>query len=58
MPSLASIEEMRTPSFKDVKEEENNSENRSKWGNSESKIQQQIACMAFSPNRTPFTDVN
>ncbi|XVF08039.1 hypothetical protein REPUB_Repub06bG0191100 [Reevesia pubescens] len=52
MPSLASIEEMRTPSF----EEENNSENRSKWGNNESKIQEQIA--GFSPNRTPFADVN
>ncbi|XVE76319.1 hypothetical protein DITRI_Ditri12bG0162400 [Diplodiscus trichospermus] len=50
VPSLASIEEMRTPSFGYVKEDENNSENRSKWGNNESKIQQQI--------RTPFADVN
>ncbi|XP_022748299.1 kinesin-like protein KIN-5B [Durio zibethinus] len=58
VPSLESIEEMRTPSFEDVKEAENNSKNRSKWDNSESKIQQQVTCMAFSPNRTPFADVN
>ncbi|XVE96823.1 hypothetical protein REPUB_Repub02eG0256200 [Reevesia pubescens] len=56
VPSLASIEEMRTPSFEDVKDEENNSENRSKWGNNESKIQQQIP--GFSPNRTPFAEMS
>ncbi|XVE61822.1 hypothetical protein DITRI_Ditri06bG0070100 [Diplodiscus trichospermus] len=59
VPSLASIEEMRTPSIDDIKEEENKSgNNRSKWDNSESKTQQQVGFMAFSPNRTPFADVN
>ncbi|XP_021289171.1 kinesin-like protein KIN-5B [Herrania umbratica] len=58
VPSLASIEEMRTPSWENLKEEENNSEKRSKWGNSDSKTHQQIAREAFSPNRTPFADVN
>ncbi|GMJ03069.1 hypothetical protein like AT2G37420 [Hibiscus trionum] len=53
VPSLASIEGMRTP----VLEEENDLENnRSKWGNNESKIQQHVT--SFSPNRTPFTNVN
>lgn len=57
-PSLASFEEMRTPSSFDNNKGENNSENRLKFGNIESKIQQQIADVTFSPNRTPFADVN
>ncbi|XP_040947146.1 kinesin-like protein KIN-5B isoform X2 [Gossypium hirsutum] len=58
VPSLASIEEMRTSAFEDIEKEENNSENnnRSKWGYNEGKIQQQIT--SLSPNRTPFADVN
>ncbi|MBA0596870.1 hypothetical protein Gorai_013676 [Gossypium raimondii] len=59
VPSLASIEEMRTSSaFEDIEKEENNLENnnRSKWGYNEGKIQQQIT--SLSPNRTPFADVN
>ncbi|OMO72729.1 hypothetical protein CCACVL1_17628 [Corchorus capsularis] len=58
VPSEASIEDMRTPSIKNLKEEENNSVNSQKLGYSEGKTQQQIASMAFSPNRTPFADVN
>ncbi|OMO97122.1 ATP binding microtubule motor family protein [Corchorus olitorius] len=58
VPSVASIEDMRTPSFENLKEEENNSVNRSKLGFSEGKTQQQVASIAFSPNRTPFADVN
>ncbi|KAE8692463.1 kinesin-like protein [Hibiscus syriacus] len=53
VPSVASIEEMRTPTFKVENDSENN--NRSKWGNNESKIQQHVA--SSSPSRTPFTDV-
>ncbi|MBA0838298.1 hypothetical protein Goarm_010370 [Gossypium armourianum] len=58
VPSLASIEEMRTSAFEDIEKEENNLENnnRSKWGYNEGKIQQQIT--SLSPNRTPFADVN
>ncbi|XP_039056763.1 kinesin-like protein KIN-5B isoform X2 [Hibiscus syriacus] len=58
VPSLVSIEGMRTPTaFEDDEGEENNLEkNRSKWGNNESKIQQHVT--SLSPNRTPFTDVN
>ncbi|KAG8500871.1 hypothetical protein CXB51_002909 [Gossypium anomalum] len=58
VPSLASIEEMRTSTFEDIEKEENNLENnnRSKWGYNEGKIQQQIT--SLSPNRTPFADVN
>ncbi|KAB2087362.1 hypothetical protein ES319_A04G098700v1 [Gossypium barbadense] len=48
VPSLASIEEMRTSAFEDIEKEGNNLENnnRSKWGYNEGKIQ------------TPFADVN
>ncbi|KAK8713824.1 hypothetical protein V6N13_149032 [Hibiscus sabdariffa] len=57
VPSSASIEGMRTSVFEDVEGEENRLENyRTKWGNNESKIQQHVT--GFSPNRTPFTDVN
>ncbi|KAK8563665.1 hypothetical protein V6N12_035808 [Hibiscus sabdariffa] len=57
VPSSASIEGMRTSVFEDVEGEENKLENnRTKWGNNESKIQQHVT--GFSPNRTPFTDVN
>ncbi|KAH1039432.1 hypothetical protein J1N35_041175 [Gossypium stocksii] len=57
VPSLASIEEMRTSAFEDIEKEENNLENnRSKWGYNEGKIQQQIT--SLSPNRAPFADVN
>ncbi|KHG11578.1 kinesin-related protein [Gossypium arboreum] len=58
VPSLASIEEMRTSAFEDIEKEGNNLENnnRSKWGYNEGKIQQQIT--SLSPNRTPFADVN
>ncbi|KAK2657957.1 hypothetical protein Ddye_011009 [Dipteronia dyeriana] len=59
VPSLASIEEMRTPS-ENLTEEENISYNRSKsQGHPETKMQQQqLLHMAASPNRTPFTYVN
>ncbi|KAK3226447.1 hypothetical protein Dsin_006309, partial [Dipteronia sinensis] len=59
VPSLASIEEMRTPSSENLTEEENISNNISKLGHLETKIQQQqLLHMAASPNRTPFTYVN
>ncbi|KAE8661075.1 hypothetical protein F3Y22_tig00116939pilonHSYRG00145 [Hibiscus syriacus] len=54
VPSLATIEEMRSPASEVENDLENN--NRSKWGNNESKIQQHVT--SFSPNKTPFTDVN
>lgn len=58
VPSLASIEELRTPAFDDLI-----SENRSKCfnNNNESKkiIQQQRELnVGASPNRTPFASVN
>ncbi|KAK0585310.1 hypothetical protein LWI29_026650 [Acer saccharum] len=58
VPSLASIEEMRTPSSENLTEEENN--NRSKSGHPETKMQQQqlLHMMAASPNRNPFTYIN
>ncbi|KAK9291095.1 hypothetical protein L1049_009282 [Liquidambar formosana] len=57
-PSLASIEEMRTPAFENLTENIS-IENGSKWGHNESKIQQQQLFVAASPtNRTPFADVN
>lgn len=58
VPSLASIEEMRTPGFENLQENISDN-NRSKLGHNESKIpQQQLLDMAASPNRTPFADVN
>lgn len=56
VPSLASIEEMRTPAFENL-QIESISDNRSKLGHHESKIPQ-LLHMAASPNRTPFSDVN
>ncbi|KAL5740666.1 hypothetical protein ACOSP7_029548 [Xanthoceras sorbifolium] len=50
VPSLASIEEMRTPSFENLIG--------SKLGHPETKIQQQLLHMTASLNRTPFADVN
>lgn len=50
VPSMSSIEEMRCPAF------ENIAEKKSTWshGHADSKIPH----LAFSPIRTPFTDVN
>lgn len=56
VPSLASIDKMRTPIFESLKEE-NSSINRSKWGHNEIKTQQ-VLHTAASPHRTPFSDVN
>uniref|UniRef100_A0A5B7BVW2 Kinesin motor domain-containing protein n=1 Tax=Davidia involucrata TaxID=16924 RepID=A0A5B7BVW2_DAVIN len=50
VPSMASIEEMRTPAFEDLVKNII-SENRQKQ-------QQQQPCLGASPNRTPFADVN
>ncbi|KAF2288736.1 hypothetical protein GH714_011896 [Hevea brasiliensis] len=52
VPSLASIEEMRTPALENLKEEKN-IENGSKWGHNEIKVSLQA-----QPNRAPFADVN
>ena len=57
VPSLASLEEMRTPSFEDLTRGMYSTEERPKWGNVESKMQQERGFEA-SPNRTPFADVN
>ncbi|KAL9429121.1 hypothetical protein AB3S75_031015 [Citrus x aurantiifolia] len=57
VPSLASIEEMRTPAFENLQVENISEDNRSKLGHHESKIPQ-LLHMAASPNRTPFSDVN
>ncbi|GFZ11044.1 ATP binding microtubule motor family protein [Actinidia rufa] len=58
VPSLASIEEMRTSPMGDLTEKIT-SENRPRCGSMESKIhQQQEACFGASQNRTPFADVN
>ncbi|XP_057471341.1 kinesin-like protein KIN-5B [Actinidia eriantha] len=58
VPSLASIEEMRTSPMGDLTEKIS-SENRPRCGSMESKIhQQQEACFGASQNRTPFADVN
>lgn len=56
VPSLASIDKMRTPIFENLKEE-NRSINRSKWFQNEAKMQQ-VLNTAASPHRTPFSDVN
>ncbi|KAG8649247.1 kinesin-like protein KIN-5B [Manihot esculenta] len=53
VPSLASIEEMRTLALENLKEEKN-IENRSKLGHNEMKVSQQAASL----NRAPFADVN
>ncbi|GAV62678.1 LOW QUALITY PROTEIN: Kinesin domain-containing protein/DAP_epimerase domain-containing protein [Cephalotus follicularis] len=53
VPSIASIEEMRTPDFDNLKEK--SLEHISKWG--QSKIQQQFL-HALLPDRLPFADVN
>ncbi|EEF29376.1 kinesin-like protein KIN-5B [Ricinus communis] len=55
VPSLASIEEMRIGAYENLKEDNKNLENRSKWGQNESKTLLQAAA---SPNRPPFADVN
>ncbi|KAF5750970.1 kinesin-related protein [Tripterygium wilfordii] len=58
VPSLASIEEMRTAPAIEILRQENNVENGSKGSRSESKTQYlQLQVMA-SLNRTPFADVN
>ncbi|THG15600.1 hypothetical protein TEA_009148 [Camellia sinensis var. sinensis] len=55
VPSLASIEEMRTPAVGDLMA----NFTRPNLGCTESKIQQQQGqCVGASPNRTPFADVN
>ncbi|KAL7248280.1 hypothetical protein ACSBR2_003069 [Camellia fascicularis] len=56
VPSLASIEEMRTPAVGDLMA----NFTRPNFGCTESKIQQhqQGLCVEASPNRTPFADVN
>ncbi|GMP50697.1 hypothetical protein CsSME_00017210 [Camellia sinensis var. sinensis] len=56
VPSLASIEEMRTPAVGDLMA----NFTRPNLGCTESKIQQhqQGQCVRASPNRTPFADVN
>ncbi|GLT38881.1 hypothetical protein SLA2020_130990 [Shorea laevis] len=54
VPSLESIEELRTPSYENHKAD-NYSESRPRWEQNGSKIQ---PLMEFSPNRTPFADVN
>lgn len=56
IPSLASIEEMRTPAFNDLTENMI-TDNTSKWAPTDGKIQQQQH-VAASPNRTPFGSVN
>ncbi|KDP35584.1 hypothetical protein JCGZ_09022 [Jatropha curcas] len=57
VPSLASIEEMRTPSYENLEDEKKNSVNKSsKWGHTESKIP--LLQVAASPNRAPFADLN
>ncbi|KAJ4828706.1 Kinesin-like protein KIN-5B [Turnera subulata] len=56
VPSLASIEGMRTPVQENVKEDKN-LEYRSKMWHSETKIPQPL-WHAASPNRAPFADVN
>ncbi|KAF8397540.1 hypothetical protein HHK36_016458 [Tetracentron sinense] len=55
VPSLASIEELRTPALEDLVAKMR-SVNGSKWGSAESKTQQ--PCIIESPNRTPFAAVN
>ncbi|CAK9155209.1 unnamed protein product [Ilex paraguariensis] len=54
VPSLTSIEEIRTPAF------EVTSEKKPTWSGTDSKNskQQMQACLGASPNRTPFADVN
>ncbi|GLT89628.1 hypothetical protein SLE2022_076050 [Rubroshorea leprosula] len=54
VPSLESIEELRTPSYENHKAD-NYSEGRARWDQNGGKIQ---PLMEFSPNRTPFVDVN
>ncbi|KAK6942917.1 Diaminopimelate epimerase, DapF [Dillenia turbinata] len=55
VPTIASIEEMRTPAFEDLMDIKKANNGRPKWSYPESKIQQQ---QLTSPNRTPFVDVN
>lgn len=55
VPSLASIEEMRTAMAFENLEEGNIVDHRSKLGHNESK---NMPIVAASPNRTPFADVN
>ncbi|PON72836.1 Kinesin-like protein [Parasponia andersonii] len=55
VPSLALIEEMRTPAFESLRQE-NSIEKTSTWNHSH--IESKIPRLAFSPIRTPFADIN